>query len=126
MELVDGPCGAPGHCNGNEDAMDLFTFIPIKDDQEMALLSFAPAYHVLRKVTGDRGHCASPKAYESVLRKLSNWAHCEDGDSAALPETVLTTLDDLCTGMKDMKHKRRPSNMSNDTGYCSMEEGEMV
>jgi hypothetical protein len=126
MELVDSPCSVPGYCHGNDDAMDLFTFIPVEDEQEMGLLSFAPAYHVLREVTRDHGRCASPKAYEGVLRKLSNWAHTKDGDSATLPEMVLTTLDDLCIGMKDVNHKRRPSDMSNDTGYCSMEEGEMV
>ena len=126
MELLDSPCNAQGYCNGEEDAMNLFTFMPIGDPQEMGLLSFAPAYHVLQEVTNDHGKFASPKAYEGVLRKLSTWAHTEEAASAPLPEMVLATLDDLCIGMKDMNRKRRPSNMSNDTGYCSMEEGEMV
>jgi hypothetical protein len=125
MELLDSPCNAPGYCEDKEDAMNLFTFMPIDDTQEMSLLSFAPAYHVLQEVTCDRGNFASPKAYEGVLRKLNVWADSEAADSAPLPEMVLATLNDLCIGMKDMKQKRRTSNMSNDTGYCSME-GEMV
>ena len=106
--------------------MSLFTFIPVGDPQDLSLLSFAPAYHVLQEVTCDQANVASPKAYEGVLRKLSIWAHTEKAHSAPLPEMVLATLDDLCIGMKDLNHRRRPSNMSNDTGYCSMEEGEMV
>jgi hypothetical protein len=126
MELIDSPCSAPGDCPRTEDAMDLFTVMPVADEQQMSLLSFAPVYHILRQVTRDHSDGASPKAYEGLLRKLSNWANTEHGDSATLPEMVLATLDDLCIGMKDMNHTRRPSNMSNDTGYCSMEEGEMV
>jgi hypothetical protein len=126
MELVDNLCDAPEYCNWKEEAMNLFTFLPINDPQDLSLLSFAPAYHVLQEVTCDQGNVASPKAYEGVLQKLSNWADTEKAHSAPLPETVLATLDDLCIGMKDLNHRRRPSNMSNDTGYCSMGEGEMV
>jgi hypothetical protein len=126
MELLDGPCNHSSYYHEKENAMNLFTFMPINDPQEMTLLGFAPVYHVLREVACDHGDFASPKAYEAVLRKLSIWAHTEEADSARLPEMVLATLDDLCIGMKDVDHKRRPSSMSNDTGYCSMEEGEMV
>ena len=126
MELLDSPCSTRGYCPEKEDAANLFTFMPIEDSQEMGLLSFAPAYHVLREVACDSSNIASPKAYEGVLRKLCDWVHARETDSATLPDTVLATLDDLCIGMKDLKHRRRPSNISNDTGYCSMEEGEMV
>jgi hypothetical protein len=126
MELVDNLCSAPEYCHWKEEAMNLFTFMPVDDPQDLSLLSFAPAYHVLQEVACDRSNIASPKAYEGVLRKLSIWAHTEKAHSTPLPEMVLATLDDLCIEMKDLNHRRRPSNMSNDTGYCSMEEGEMV
>ena len=126
MDLLDSPRSVLGYCNAREDATNLLLFMPLPGPQEMSLLSFAPVYHVLQEVTHDHIDFASPKAYEGLLRKLSNWAHNEEADSAALPDLVLATLDDFCIGMKDMYHKRRPSNMSNDTGYCSMEEGEMV
>lgn len=125
MELLDGDKYVRTCCNVEEDAINLFLLTPL-DPLHMSLLSFAPAYHVLRNILGDGEKFASSTACEQVLRKLSAWAHIEGADSAALPEGVVAKLDELCAGIKELKPERRQSNVSNDTGYGSMCEAEAI
>ena len=107
-----------------ERAIDLFSLMPI-DLQNMTLLSFAPAYRVLQKIR-QSGSLCDPVEYEQTLQKLSKWAQINVAYSPALLEQVVANLENICSELKDHRYTRRQSNVSNDTGYSSLGEGEAV
>ena len=123
--------------------VDLFA-LPHVDPEEMSLLSFAPAYHVLVQSLRNDDPGSGVRWLAQTAHNLAVWARAHRGSKATESSSagIAQKLDLLCNGLEavqahEIEHvsvhgyprgrepKRRHSSVSNDPGYGSLGDAEV-
>ena len=124
MDVLDDDPDSDRGSDIKDRAAQLFSTMPI-DPTNMTLLSFTAAYCALQQIQQIVGSLQNLSGFAQNSTSLSLWAHITHPDSACLTPTVLAILEGLCTEQDFDSSKRRHSSVSNDTGYASLDDGEV-